>query len=266
MSIYEYQDYKRYVNDWIGSQPKAGHGQLRRLAHFLNVNSVVMSQVFRGDRDLSPEQAMGVAKFLGLSESERNYILLLIQKARAGSKELGDVLQSQIESAQKQSRSLKNRIKHSRFTEQGRATFYSNWYYSAVRLGLSIDRLSNVVSIADHFGLERSLVAKVIGFLLENQLIVERNGKFDLGPQVTHVGHDSPFVNRHHANWRLQGLKAMERIAEDEVFYTGPMALSHEAAKEIRKDIVGLIERSTKRVADSKSELLACLNVDWFKF
>jgi uncharacterized protein (TIGR02147 family) len=265
MSIYEYQDYKPYVNDWIEVQPKAGHGQLRRLAEFLNVNSVVMSQVFRGNRDLSPEQAMGVAKFIGLAESERNYLLLLVQKARAGTKELADAFRKQIEQIQKQSRSLKNRIKHSKFTEQGGATFYSNWYYSAIRLGVSVESLSSAVAIADHLGLERSLATKVIAFLLENQLIVERNDKFDLGPQVTHVGHDSPFVNRHHSNWRLQGLKAMERTAEDEIFYTGPMALSHEAANEIRKDIVGLIERSTKRAAESKSERLSCLNVDWFR-
>ena len=40
---------------------------------FNEVWSVVMSQVFRGDRELTPEQALGVTKFMGLSELERDY-------------------------------------------------------------------------------------------------------------------------------------------------------------------------------------------------
>ena len=80
MNVFEYKNYKHCVNSWISLQPKAGHGQLRQLALHLGVNSVVMSQVFRGDRDLTPEQALGVTQFMGLSELERDYFFLLVQK------------------------------------------------------------------------------------------------------------------------------------------------------------------------------------------
>jgi hypothetical protein len=48
--------------------------------------------------------------------------------------------------------------------------------------------------------------------------------------------------------------------------FTGPMVLSKEVAVEIRKELVSMIERVTKKVGPSKSEQLHCLNVDWFKF
>jgi hypothetical protein len=108
------------------------------------------------------------------------------------------------------------------------------------------------------------LVANVIRFLLEHKLIVQKGGLFDFGPQVTHVGHDSPFVNRHHANWRLKGLQAMDTTTSKDLLYTGPMALSEEAAAAIRKLLVELIEKTTKLAADSESETLRCLNIDWF--
>jgi len=265
MNVFDYRNYKDYVNDWIKGQPSAGHGQLRQMALELNVNSVVMSQVFRGDRDLSLEQAVGVTKYMGLSTLSRDYFLLLVQKEKAGTKELKDIFEKQLEDIRQASQNLKTRIKHQKFSDEDKATFYSRWYYSAIRLGVSIPELSNTVAIADHLGLERSLVSQVLEFLLENQLVVGKEKKFDIGPQVTHVGHDSPFVNRHHSNWRLQSLKAMDKSRKDDLFYTGPMALSKSAANKIRKLVVELIEKSTKEASESDSEALRCLAIDWFE-
>jgi uncharacterized protein (TIGR02147 family) len=265
MNPFEYEDYKKWVNDWVAAQPKGGHGQFRQLASYLKVNSVVMSQVFRGEREITTEQAVGLAKYMCLSEGERNFFLLLVQRARAGTRELTEIITGQMNSLRKRSMALKNRIKHSEFSEKERAIFYSHWYYSAVRLGVSIDGLNSIASLSDHLGLERSLVTKVVNFLLENKLILEKNKKLEMGPQVTHVGHDSPFVNRHHANWRLQGLQSMDATDEKQLFYTGTMALSRQAADTIRQELIRLIEKATKTAAESKSETLTCLNIDWFR-
>lgn len=264
MNTFEYRDYKQCVNDWIKGQPSGGHGQLRKMALFLGLNSVVASQVFRGDRDLTLEQALGVTQFIGYTELERDFFLLLVQKSRAGSHDLKKVLNQQIEDLALSAQSLKNRVKHQKFTDEDKATFYSQWYYSAIRLGVSIPSLGAISAIADYLNLERKLVAKVVEFLLKHKLVVEDNGRLDMGPQVTHVGHDSVFVNRHHANWRLKGLQAMEQLTDSDLFYTGPMALSEDAASEIRKLLVDLVEKTTKKASNSDSEVLRCLTIDWF--
>ncbi|MDD4974826.1 MAG: TIGR02147 family protein [Bacteriovorax sp.] len=265
MSLFDYHDYKKYVNEWIEIQPKNGHGQLRKISQHLGINSVVMSQVFRGERDLTIEQALSVTQFIGLTTLERDYFLLLVQRARAGTNDLRKVFTKQLDDMKVASQALKNRIKHEAFTDEDRATFYSHWYFSAIRLGVSIPEHNQLTKIADHLNLERSLVAKVVEFLLKNKLIVEKKNKLDMGPQVTHVGHDSPFVNRHHSNWRLQGLQAMENPREQNLFYTGPMAISHKACEEIRKNLIDTIEKTTKKASQSESEILYCLNIDWFK-
>jgi uncharacterized protein (TIGR02147 family) len=264
MVIFDYHDYKKYVNDWIGIQQHGGHGQLRQIALFLEINSVVMSQVFRGDRDLTLEQALGVSKYIGLSELERDFFLTLVQKEKAGTFELKKVFDDQLNNLRTTAQTLKNRIKHQKFTDEDKATFYSQWYYSAIRLGVSIPEYSSAHSIANHLKLDRVLVTKVIEFLIRHKLVINEGRKLNIGPQVTHVGHDSPFVNRHHANWRLKGLQAMDNVKESDLFYTGPMAISKVVAKDIRKHLVELVENSTEKAAASNSESLHCLNIDWF--
>lgn len=265
MNVFDYQDYKKCVNDWISIQKSGGHGQLRKLSLHLNINSVVMSQVFRGDRELTLEQALGVADYIGFTEFERDYFLVLVQKDRASTHELKTVFSKQIDAMKKASQALKNRLKHEKFTDEDRATFYSQWYYSAIRLGVSIPALNSVGAISEYLNLDRAQVAKAIEFLLKNKLIVETKGRLDIGPQVTHIGHDSPFVVRHHTNWRLKGLQAMEKATESDLFYTGPMALSQEAADKIRNLLIELVQKSTKLAANSDSETLRCLTLDWFK-
>lgn len=264
MTLFDYSSYKSFVNDWISRQPKKGHGQLRQLSLKLKINSVVMSQVFRGSRDLTLEQGLGVCQFLGLSELERDYFLLLVQKNKAGTHELKQVLESQLEKLREIAKALKNRITHQKFSDESKATFYSQWYYSAIRLAASLEKLNSADSIAQHLNLERALVAKVLEFLLRNKLVVETKKGLDRGPQVTHVGHDSPYVNRHHLNWRLKALQSMETVSDSHLFYTGPMALSHEAASEIHKMLIDFVQRSTSRAAASESQVLRCLNFDWF--
>ncbi|WP_413586768.1 TIGR02147 family protein [Bdellovibrio sp. HCB274] len=264
MQIFDFHDYKLCVNSWIEQQSRGGHGQLRQMALHLDVNSVVMSQIFRGDRELTLEQALSLSKYMGHSDLERDYFLLLVQHARAGTHDLKDVLKNQLEAIRESALALKNRVKHQKFRDEDKATFYSQWYYSAIRLGVSIPGLNSASSIAQHLNLDRALVTRVVEFLSSHGLIVESKGKLDIGPQVTHVGHDSPFVNRHHSNWRLKGLQALESVSDKDLFYTGPMALSEDAAKEIRKLLIEVVEKSTKKAATSDSEVLRCLNIDWF--
>jgi uncharacterized protein (TIGR02147 family) len=263
-SVFSFSSYKDFVNAWIQAQPKGGRGQLGKLAKSLRIHAVVMSQVFRGSRDLTLEQAVGVADFLGLSEGERDYFWLLVNHSRAGTRELQAMIGRQLEALRRESQFLKARIKHKEMSESEKSTFYSHWYYSGIRLSASIDKLNTTEAIADFLDLDPRLVTRVLQFLRDNRLLVETGGKMQLGPQVTHVGHDSPYVSRHQTNWRLQGLKSLERGREGDLFYSGPMVLSEQDAAAIREELLTLIERTTRRAARSPSEVLRCLNLDWF--
>ncbi|EQC52651.1 hypothetical protein M901_2895, partial [Bacteriovorax sp. DB6_IX] len=44
--IYEYLDYKQYINDLISTYPKEGRGVFSKLAKSINVSSVLISQIY----------------------------------------------------------------------------------------------------------------------------------------------------------------------------------------------------------------------------
>lgn len=266
MNLYTYNHYKKFVNDWIEKQPKKGYGQLKKIASHLEINSVVTSQIFRGERDLSPEQALKLANYIGLSDNERDCFLLLLQRERAGTTDLKDHYTRQIEAHRKSAKVLKNSIKHHEYSDEDRATFYSHWHYSAIRLCSSIPEIKTVSDISTLLKLDRMTVSKVIDFLIKNRLVIQKPEGLVMGPSVTHVGNDSVFVNRHHLNWRLKALHAIDASSPDNLFYTGPMALSSEAANHIRNSLIQLIQSATREASGSQSEVLHCLNIDWFNF
>lgn len=225
-----------------------------------------MSQVFRGDRHITLEQALGISQFIGMAENERDFFLLLVQKDKAGNFELESVYQSQIDKAKKQSKNLKDRIKHQKFDKEAQATFYSSWQYSAIRLASSLENINSVQQLSEQLGIEREKVAQILDFLISQKLVVKKKNVFDMGPQVTHVGKDSAFVANHHRNWRLKAIQSMGSKNSNDLFYTGPMSLSKSAVKEIQSRLLKLIDENTKLVKKSESQTLHCLNIDWFKF
>ena len=265
MDIFEFNDYKTLINTWVKSQPKAGHGQLRKMAQHLGVNSVVMSQVFRGDRQLNLEQALSLSRYVGLNDLENEYFLLLVLKERAGTEELRSLHSKQLKKVKESSRSLKERIRHHEFSQEAKAVFYSQWFYSAIRLSSSIPNLNAVTDFADYLELPRSTVTNALKFLIDQNLVESNKGKLSLGPQVTHIGEDSTMVDLHRRNWRVKALQSLEHKGKSNLFYSGPMVVSKKCASEIRSLLIQLIETSTQKAVDAKSEQLHCLNIDWFQ-
>jgi uncharacterized protein (TIGR02147 family) len=267
MQVFDFEEYKPFVLQWIKAQPSSGRGQLSRLAEELNSSSVVMSQVFNGPRDLSSEQALGVASYLGLSELEIEYFMLLVQRARAGTAQLSSHLTRQILKLKEQSRQIGSRIAFESFSKEAKAQFYSSWAFSAVRLGLAIPK-TTLHTLAETLGLDRSQTAEISDFLLKYGLLTKGKNGFELGPAATHIAHNHPLVERHHLNWRVKALESLRftpRENAEDLHYTGPMLLSHSLAMELRAELMALLARLHKKIPNAPNEQVHCLNIDWFR-
>lgn len=266
MSVYNYKDYKRCVNEWISSQPNSGYGLYSRIAEALGTSSVVISQIFKGSRDLSPEQAVGLSRFMNHSTSEADYFLLLVQRDRAGTVELRQIFTRQLQMLKQASLSVKNRVELTQLSDQTKARFYSNWYYMAIWLAATIPAFSNLQSLSQHLQLPESIVSDVLRFLLDHGLLTKVDNHFEFGQNALHIPHDSPLVNMHHMNWRTKALQSMAKADSNDLHYTAPMALSLELREKIREELLQMIQRNTKRVTASPSETLTCISFDFFSF
>lgn len=266
-SLYEFTDYKIFLNEWVESQPKKGHGEYRRIALSLNVSTTMISQVFKADKHLSLEMACELCDYLSLSEDEIEYFLLLVEHQKSGSQKLANRLLKQIKKKQERALKLENRIKKDmELSEEDKAIFYSSWVYSGISLMTDIDAYSNTTQISQRLNLPKNLVQKVISFLLEKGMCIEVKGNIKMGPTSTHVGSSNLLTVKHHQNWRLLGFNKMIFEDDKQLFFTGPMVMSQEVADEVRIRLPEIIQDILKKVHPSKSEVVRCLNIDWFEY
>ncbi len=267
MSIFEFEDYKAFFNSWVKNQPNNGHGEYRRLANALSVSTTMISQVFQGGKHLSLELATDFADYLRLSPDEADYLLLLVNYQRAGSMKLRNMLSRQVHQAQEQARKVEKKMKKDmELDEATKGEFYSSWMYSGIRLLTDLESCGNVGAISERLSIPKNVVQKIVDFLVESKLCKITSGRLLPGPARTHVGKSSPFVNKHHQNWRLKSIESMEMKNEDDLFFTGPMALSKKAAEEIHHRLVKIASEMLEISGPTKSETVKCLNIDWFGY
>jgi uncharacterized protein (TIGR02147 family) len=265
-SIYDFQDYRVFLNTWIEAQAKT-RGLKGRLAEAMGISSTMLSLIFKGDKNLSLEQAAEAAELLALSEKETEYFFLIVELGRAGTHKLQTKLRRQIREAQNEAKKISKRVKKDiDLSDETKSIFYSSWIYSGLRNLIAIEGFNDSASLAKRVNLPQHIVANALEFLIENHLAKKSGNKITYGPARTHVASDSPFVGKHHQNWRLRGFSMMDQVNEDNLFYTSPMSLSAEAAEQVRRLLPKLIEEVAKIVGPSPSEKAYCLNLDWFEY
>jgi uncharacterized protein (TIGR02147 family) len=237
------------------------------MAEYLRISSTMMSHIFNGDRHLSNESANDLCEFMGLADDEFDYFFLLVAYAKAGNHRLQARLKKKVLAEQKKANQISKKMKaDTELNEPAKAIFYSNWLYAGIGTMTACPSYKNVDQIADHLKISRVTAQKVVDFLLQYNLCTIKNNELNVGPQITHIPHDSPLVHKHHQNWRLQGLNKMAESRERNLFFTSPMSVSDETSEVLRLKILAFIEEVRKQIRPSPSEIVRCLNIDWFEY
>jgi uncharacterized protein (TIGR02147 family) len=265
VSIWNFEDYKDFLKEFIKELPHKGRGQLKNLAESLSVHPTLISQVVNGEKDFSNEQAYGVTKFLGLTEKETEYFFELILLAKAGSKDLKKYHQKRIQKLSKQGQTVKIRVGDSHeLSEDEKLRFYSDWKYMAMWLATSVKGLKDEASLARALNISREEAMEIMGFLLEKNLCTMKENGLAMGYSKTHIPSDSPLVKNHHLNWRLKGLDFVRHVSPLELSFTAPFSVSKKDFALIRTKILDMIQDISKVVSESEPEVVACLNLDHF--
>jgi uncharacterized protein (TIGR02147 family) len=264
MSFFELSDYKKILKNFLKKRPGGGRGEYAKIARHLKVHSSLVSQVLAGEKNFSPEQLQQVTAYLGMNELESEFSLFLLERERAGTKQYKDYWQKKIEETRKRSLNLSERVaKDVVLTDAQRAVFYSSWIYSAVRIFTSLGNGATTEQICDHLALPRKTALEVLAFLVEARLVIQEGGLYKTGPQRTHLEFGSPFLVRHHTNWRLRSIAQADFLSREELMFTGPLTISRADFAHIREELTHMIQSVSERVKHTSPEDIACLNIDW---
>lgn len=264
MEFKEFSNYRTFIREYLNKRAPKGRGEIVKLAEFVRVHPTFVSKVLAGSKEFNMEQSFAVANFLELTTMERKYFLLLVQKDRAGTKELRDYYKSELEEIKKSLLMVSNRLKeHRSLSEEDRAIFYSSWLYLGVQLYCSIGSGKKLEDVCAYFSMGRQKALGILTFLNNKNLVIEEKGRYRLGTQHTHLPSDSPFIIRHHMNWRTKGLQGHESLSSEELAFTAPMSIAKKDFDVIREKVMTCIKESIDVAKASEAEEVAFLNIDW---
>lgn len=266
LSIYEFQDYKKYLLQWMGRAPNQGRGLRKQLAEAIGCQTPFITHVLGGDYHLSLEQGEACARWLGFNDTETEFFILLVIKQRAGTKGLEQIAAKQISQRRAAETVLKKRLNiKEQMSPEDQMLYYSNWYYSAIHMACLIPQLQTIESLQKYFNLSLAQIVNALEFLTEHGLIEERKSRYRVLKPVLHLEKESALMAQHHTQWRLKAMEAFLRKRNADLFYSGVISLSKDDYDWIRERLTQLLEEAIHRIKTSKDETLACLNIDWFE-
>lgn len=265
MNIFDQSNYKVIVNGILLEKRKTQKGLSRKLAEYLGVHPTLISQILNGQKDFSEEQILLVCEFLGVAQLETKYILALVRLERAGSKKLKDLCQEAIVQIRQQALNVSERISRDKIlSDSEKAVFYSSWIFSAVHLLTTLERPLSFEEISKRLNLSLAKTRQILDFLLSVEMIAEKDGKFISGAVVTHLEKSSPFLSKHHTNWRLKAIQASENLSDEELMYSGNFSVSKNDFALLREMLMKTVQNFISIVKDSPAEDIAQFNLDLF--
>jgi len=265
--IYDFQDYRLYIKYKIYNGPRARRGSLSALAEAISCQTSYLSRVMTGESNLSLEQADNAGKYLGLSQDENSFLILLVEYARAGTRSLQTHFKRLIETAQEERLNLQKRVGVKQtLNKEEQSVYYGIWYYAAIHVMTGIPALQTKEALAQELGLPLNKVAEILKFLISTDLVKENaEGKFVTGEGKLHLKKSSEMILRHHSNWRIQAIRSMEKDLESGMHYSVLLNTSKKDAKILREMIAKFIEDFMKVVHPSEDEETNCFVIDFFR-
>lgn len=265
-NIFDFEEYKPYLEAVIQAQPLQGHGYRAKLADGIGCQRAFVSQVLQGNSHFNLEHADRVNQFLEHSEAEADFFLLLVQKARAGTPSLEKQFARQVRKVREARLVLKNRMAHeTEFSSEDKQRYYSSWQYGAVRIAASVPELRTREAMAKRLRIPLARLDQILEFLVHcGFLRLEGDTYHDLANHM-HLGNDSALIAKHHTNWRLRAMQSLDQDGANDLHYSTVMSISKEDANHFKKYCVEFLDSLQPKISRSKEETVCALGLDWYE-
>lgn len=265
-NIFNFTDYKLYLSEKITHEASLHKGYRAKLCEFIQCQPSYLSQVLNGKPDFTLEQAHRLNQFLLHDKIETHFFILLVEKSRAGTRDLRAYFNEQIENVKSSRFNLKKRLKETDdISEEDQNKYYSAWFYSAIYVALSIPEFQSIQFLAKRLSLPEELIVEAISFLETSGLIEKKSNTYHVTKKRIHLERDSAFIRRHHVNWRSQALQSTEKNLPGDLHFSTVVALAKDDYEKIKEIFVKSIASAREVIKPSPEEELMAITLDVFK-
>ncbi len=264
-SVFSFTHYKEFISAWIEAAPAGGHGLRKKLAAAAQCKTAYISQVLGGKAHFSLEQAERVASLLELSADEKRFFFLLLQQNRAGTPELAEFFSNEMKRMVLARAKLKNRLKATQtLSADDHALYFDSWTISAVHAATTIKACRTKDDIARASGISASQVARALEFLVSRGILAETKEGYRSGSVHIHLPDTSPYLARHHFNWRLRAMQDIEDRKVEGLHYSAVLAFAAKDAPHVKAAIADALAKVRKLIEPSPEEQLFSISADFF--
>jgi uncharacterized protein (TIGR02147 family) len=265
-AFFNVKNYKSLLKSTIETKKQSTKGYSQKLAEHMQVHPSLLSQVLNGHRDFSEEQLLAACQFLGFQKLETKYLLTLLQLERAGTVLLKDHYHEVLESIRATARDFSKRAPRDKeLTDAEKAQFYSHWHYAAIHLLTSLNVKMSFEDISEKLALTHARTKEVLDFLIEAGMVVKTKDSYQATTLATHLNRGSPFLAKHHTNWRLKAVEATDELQADEMMYTAICSIEASDFQKFKDELTLLLEKFVSMVQKSEGEEIAQLGIDFLR-
>ncbi len=265
--MYDFRDYKLLIQHQVEKLQKPG--VWKRLAEQLEVQPVVVSQIFKGVRELSDEHAYLTCEFFEFSDPQREYFMTLVRHNKSAHFKLKNHLAKKLEKLRLEALKPSNHVDpKDKKLEKVQPLYYSDWRYAFLRvLTFLSGKEDDIIKQALKLDIPPPQTTKLLHDLVHWGVLSYEKKTYVSTQQRLHVPEDSILINQHLLNWRLHGVKKIHSSSrgDNPILYSSLVSLDSKTANKIKADITGLIQSISKNVKNAPSEEVHNLNIDFFK-
>lgn len=263
-NIFTFVDYRKYLNALCkrGTEGLA----LSDLARAINIHLSKLSKVLSGDQNLTPDQAYKISKFLKLDERESEYFITMVHEDRSSDPDFRSHLQRTLKKLKQNRDEPEVMTQPSRpFSQSDEALFYSSTLFAEIWLRSMIEGQNSLKTIAEGVHVNLEVVRQAASFLVQTGLCCIEGDKLVARARDVRLGSEARHITQALTNWRFSGLEKIPRKTPRDLFYSEPMSISDSVYDAIRTILNEAIAQSKRKIATDRSEIVACMNIDFFR-
>lgn len=263
--VFEFQDYKAYLNALIASLPNQGHGFRGRIADAVGCQRAYVSQVLHGKAHFNLEQGDRLNHFLEHNEEEGFFFLLLLEYARAGSESLKRTIRRQLQKTIDARMLVRNRVHNDlELNEANQQRYYSAWYYGATRVASGVPKLKTRKALAERLRLSPRKMDEVLDFLVSVGLLTQEGDHYEPTTHMSNLNNPT-LLAKHHTNWRVRAIQALDSEGPRDLHYSSVVSISEDDGLQLRALCVDFIENLQKKVRESPEETIFSFCLDFYE-
>ncbi len=260
MTIYNLKNYREIIELLMNKRT----GMKLKLSHHIGCQPAYLSRVMGEQADLGQDQIMLVADFFQLDQDQTEYLVYILLENRAGHHKTKKLFSSKAAQIAEKGLQLKKQLKaESKLTEEFESIYYSSWVYSALHISL-LNKNFDERKFSEKTGLNQKDILAALNKLESIGLILKKQNKWHVVHTNTHLGIDSPWVSRHHMNWRMKISEKMSRSDLNGLHYSSVASCSQVDRVKINEILLEAIQKCRSIIKNSPDEMTIYYGLDLF--